>query len=101
MIAAELLRVVRHGVAPLVIIAIEQGWLPEAAKKDAVEFTAILLSFGLAYGWSWWHERRKQNPVVDPEQLNRAVGSWRAGDGPCHICGGEGRAAKGPEEGGA
>lgn len=99
MLATEILRVVRHGVAPFVILAVEQGWLPAAAKKDAVEFIAIVLSFGLAYGWSWWNERRKQITVVDPEQLNRAVADWRADGGTCPVCGVEDPATERPEAG--
>jgi hypothetical protein len=73
MVAIELLRVVRHGVAPFVILAIEKGWLPKAAQSDAIEFIAILLSFGLAYGWSWWNER-KRDSSVDHGKSDRAGG---------------------------
>lgn len=67
MLGSEILRVVRHGVAPLVIIAVEQGWLPKAAQKDAIEFTAIIVSFALAWGWSAYNEHRRDLGKPDPE----------------------------------
>lgn len=72
MITVELLRVVRHGVAPLIIWVVEEGWLPEAAQSDVVEFIAILVSLGLAYGWSWWNERKRDRISAD-EQSDRST----------------------------
>jgi hypothetical protein len=73
MIAIELLRVVRHGVAPFIILIVEKGWLPKAAQSDVVEFVAILVSFGLAYGWSWWNERKRSDSVDhgEPDRADR------------------------------
>lgn len=86
MVAIELLRVVRHGVAPFIILAIEKGWLPKAAQSDAIEFTAILLSFGLAYGWSWWNERKRSDSVdhgkPDRADSNRGGASSAGSESP-------------------
>jgi hypothetical protein len=76
-IAAELLRIARHGVAPLVILAIERGWLPKGAKSDVVELLAIGLSFGLAYAWSLRNERKRNNQSGDgkPDNTSGATGA--------------------------
>ena len=57
MIAAELGRAVRHLVAPLVTWLVSHGVLPEYAQSDLTEGLAIALAFGIAYGWSRYHER--------------------------------------------
>jgi hypothetical protein len=99
MVSIELLRVVRHGVAPLVILAVDRGWLPGAAKGDVTEFLAILLSLGLAYGWSYWNERKRDNRV-DPEQPGGTTDRRRAPGDSRNVGTWEDPEAEGPEASG-
>lgn len=55
----ELLRFLRHAIAPFVIYAVEQGWLPKSAQSDVIEVAVIALGFAIPYGWSWIKDRRK------------------------------------------
>ena len=71
----EMLRFVRHGIAPLVILAVDRGWLPEAVQKDVIEFLAIGASLALAYGWSWLNERNNERDKLAAAQQASAVGS--------------------------
>jgi hypothetical protein len=57
----ETARIVRHAVTPLAIVAVHQGWLPEAAQADVIELGVIVLSFVVALGLSWWEDRKKRS----------------------------------------
>jgi hypothetical protein len=48
----EIQRLIRHGLAPLGIIAVQQGWLPEAMQSSVLEFATIGVSILLPYAWS-------------------------------------------------
>jgi hypothetical protein len=69
--APELLRFLRHALAPFVVIAVERGWLPDGAQNDATEVLVILAGFGVAYLWSRRNERQRaaaeQAPQATPE----------------------------------
>jgi len=57
----ETLRFARHAVTPLAIIAVHQGWLPEAAQADVIEVGIIVVSFAVALFMSWREDRAKGN----------------------------------------
>jgi hypothetical protein len=57
---SELARALRHAVAPLVILAVERGWIPAAAQNDAIELGVIVATFAIVYGVSWWRDRQKE-----------------------------------------
>jgi hypothetical protein len=57
--SSEIQRVVRHGVTPLAVVAVHQGWLPQAAQADLIELGVIVISFVVALGLSWWEDRKK------------------------------------------
>lgn len=78
MIAVELLRFVRHGVTPLVILAVERGWIPAAAESDLIEFAAIAISFLLAYGWSIRNELVSRRAAMGIQDTAGPVASGRA-----------------------
>lgn len=50
-------RLIRHLIAPLVIWAVEAGWLPAFAQHDVTEALAIALALALPLAWSWARER--------------------------------------------
>ena len=56
-VKSETGRIVRHAVTPLAIIAVDQGWLPEAAQADVIELGVIVVSFAVAYGYSWLQDK--------------------------------------------
>jgi hypothetical protein len=58
---SETLRFVRHAVTPLAIVAVHQGWLPEAAQADVIEVGVIAVSFAVAMLMSWREDRAKGN----------------------------------------
>jgi len=58
--SSEIQRLVRHGVTPLAIVAVHQGWLPQAAQADIVELGVVLGSFVVALALSWWEDRKKE-----------------------------------------
>lgn len=49
---SELHRFLRHALGPFAVLAVEQGWLPEAAQQDVTEAIVIALGFLLPFGWS-------------------------------------------------
>lgn len=55
----ELMRFMRHAFAPLVIYAVERGWLPEAAQADVIEALVIAVAFAIPYGLSWLRDRKR------------------------------------------
>jgi len=67
-------RLVRHAVAPLVIIAVEKGWLPKSVQGDITEFLIIVTSLLVAYGWSYWNEHYKNSVVVADGQQDSPDG---------------------------
>jgi hypothetical protein len=56
----ETSRIIRHAVTPLAVVAVHQGWLPEAAQADVIELGVIALSFAAALFLSWREDRKKQ-----------------------------------------
>lgn len=54
----ELHRFLRHAVGPLVILAVENGWLPESVSGDVIEAAVIALGFALPLAWSWLLDRK-------------------------------------------
>jgi hypothetical protein len=57
-ISEETSRIVRHAVTPLAVVAVHQGWLPEAAQADVIEIGVIVMSFAVALGLSWLDDRK-------------------------------------------
>ena len=88
-------RLVRHAVAPLVILAVERGWLPASVKGDVTEFIIIGLSLILAYGWSYWNEHYKAGVVLVDGQQDSPDGD----SGPCGTGCTEAAGSKPEEEG--
>ena len=60
-IATEANRVLRHAITPMVILAVDRGWIPEGAQHDVVELSVIALTFTIVYGVSWWRDRQKDH----------------------------------------
>ena len=58
--SSEIGRLIRHAIAPVVIVAVERGWIPEAAQHDLIELAAIALTFALVYGVSWRRDKQKE-----------------------------------------
>lgn len=58
----ELMRLVRHGLTPLVAIAVKSGVLPEAAQGPVTEFLIILFFFIISVAWSFLYDVRKKIP---------------------------------------
>jgi hypothetical protein len=59
-ISAEISRIVRHAVTPVAVVAVHQGWLPQAAQADVIELGVIVVSFAVALGMSWWEDRKRR-----------------------------------------
>lgn len=38
---------------PFVVLAVQQGWIPEAAQEDVLEAAIIALGFIVPIGWSY------------------------------------------------
>jgi hypothetical protein len=53
-------RIIRHAVTPLAVVAVHQGWLPEAAQADVIEIGIIVVSFAVALFMSWREDRAKK-----------------------------------------
>ena len=53
----ELSRLIRHLIAPLVVIAVDQGWLPESAQHDVTEALVLVVGIAVPLVWSWARER--------------------------------------------
>lgn len=49
---SEVNRIARHIAAPVVVLAVERGWLPAAAQGDVTELLVIVLVLGGVYVWS-------------------------------------------------
>jgi hypothetical protein len=58
-LSTEAGRVLRHAITPMVILAVDRGWLPEAAQHDVVELSTIAATFIIVYGVSWWRDKQK------------------------------------------
>ena len=58
----ELHRFLRHALGPFAVLAVEQGWIPEAAQKDVVEAVVIALGFAIPFGWSWLLDKTGRRP---------------------------------------
>ena len=56
---SETTRIIRHAITPLAVIAVHQGWLPQAAQADVVELAIIAVSFAVALFMSWREDRSK------------------------------------------
>lgn len=56
MFFSVLSRLLRHLLLPMVVFAINQGWLPEAAQEDAVELLLIFVTSSVVLGWSYFRE---------------------------------------------
>lgn len=64
MMFSEVARLVRHTIAPLVVYAVAEGWLPEFAQHDVLEVLVILTTFAAVYGVSWLRDRNKERSDV-------------------------------------
>lgn len=53
----EMNRLLRHLIAPLVVIAVDRGWLPEAAQGDVTEALVLLVGLAVPVVWSWMREK--------------------------------------------
>lgn len=53
----ELHRFLRHALGPFTVLAVEQGWLPEAAQQDVTEAAVIALGFAIPFVWSWFLDK--------------------------------------------
>lgn len=51
-ISAEVGRIVRHSLTPIVAAAVAGGWLPAAAQGPIIEVAMIMAAFGVSIGWS-------------------------------------------------
>ena len=56
----ELNRAVRHIAAPLIVIAVERGWIPERFQQDALELTIIVATILIIHGVSWWRDSHRR-----------------------------------------
>jgi hypothetical protein len=65
--ADETSRIARHAVTPLAVIAVHQGWLPEAAQADVTELGIIVVSFLAALFLSWREDRRAHRKTPSQE----------------------------------
>jgi len=53
----ELLRFLRHAIAPLAALAVTLGWLPEYMQEDVTEALVLALGFVIPLAWSRWNDR--------------------------------------------
>lgn len=60
----EISRLIRHIITPLVIILVDQGWLPQAAQGDVTEAAMIIATLAITFLWSWYNEQKalKKDP---------------------------------------
>lgn len=56
---SETTRLLRHTIAPVVVLAVERGWLPESVANDVTEVAVICGSVLVALLFSWLQDRRK------------------------------------------
>ena len=59
-LSTEVGRIARHAITPLVIFAVDRGWIPDAAQHDVLELIVIVATFGAVYGVSWWRDKQKE-----------------------------------------
>ncbi len=59
-LSSEIGRTLRHAITPLVVFAVSQEWLPEAAQNDVIEFFAIAGTFIGVYLASRRAQARKE-----------------------------------------
>ena len=55
----ELNRLLRHLIAPLVALAVTNGWLPEAMQGDITEAAVLIVGIGVPLALSWYRDRAK------------------------------------------
>jgi hypothetical protein len=68
-ISEETSRIVRHAVTPLAVVAVHQGWLPEAAQADVIEIGVIALSFIVALVLSWLDDRKAKKIMTESNHV--------------------------------
>ena len=56
----ELTRLLRYSITPLVIIAVNRGWIPETARQDIVEAAIIVASLATQLVWSYLRDKKRQ-----------------------------------------
>lgn len=59
-VSTELNRIIRHSIAPLVIIAVDRGWIPAGAEDSIIELATILVAIAIPYGISLWRDMKKE-----------------------------------------
>jgi cell division protein FtsL len=59
----EFFRFLRHLFGPIVVYAVETGWLPESAQGDGIEVLVMAFGFGVPYLISWWRDKKRQGKV--------------------------------------
>jgi len=55
----EIMRLIRHGVAPLVAYAVAGGYLPESMAGDVTEFIVLGVAIIAPIIFSWQRDRSK------------------------------------------
>lgn len=60
----EVKRFIRHALTPFVVLAVQQGWLPEFAQADAIEALVIAASFAVSYVMSVKNQSKGKRNVV-------------------------------------
>lgn len=55
----EIMRLIRHGVAPLVAYAVAGGYLPEYMAGDVTEFIVLGIAIIAPLVFSWQRDRLK------------------------------------------
>lgn len=58
---SELARLIRHGVAPIVMYLVAKGWLPEYMQGDVTEGLVIAVSLAIPYVASWVRDVKRAN----------------------------------------
>lgn len=59
--SSEIARIARHTITPIVVIAVDRGWVPAAAQNDLIEILIIVATFAGVYGVSWWRDKQKEH----------------------------------------
>lgn len=55
----ELNRLIRHGVAPLVLWLVANGYLPAYMQGDVTELLVIVIATAVPVAVSWWRDRAR------------------------------------------
>lgn len=55
----EMLRLIRHGIAPLVTWLVLNGYLPEYMQGDVTELAVIAVSVGAPMAFSWMRDKAR------------------------------------------